>query len=96
MMSNPSNGSVAGRQFCNITIKDNGIGFDEKYTDKIFAVFQRLHGRSEYEGSGVGLSVCRKIVERHSGSITATSAPGEGATFTISLPVKQANMEITQ
>lgn len=90
---NPRNG--VGRQMCKITIKDNGIGFDEKYTDKIFAVFQRLHGRTEYEGSGVGLAVCRKIVERHYGTITAASAPGEGATFTINLPIKQTHMEMT-
>jgi PAS domain S-box-containing protein len=74
---------------CQIKIQDNGIGFEEKYTDRIFTVFQRLHGRGEYEGSGVGLAVCRKIVERHNGHITAESAVGEGATFIITLPVKQ-------
>jgi two-component system sensor kinase FixL len=72
-------------------VEDNGIGFDEKYLDRIFTVFQRLHGRTEYEGSGVGLAVCRKITERHGGSITARSADGAGATFVISLPVKQTN-----
>lgn len=81
-------------QFCKLFIQDNGIGFDEKYTNKIFTVFQRLHGRAEYEGSGVGLAVCRKIVERHNGTIEAKSAPGEGATFIITLPVKQINTEI--
>lgn len=70
-------------------VEDNGIGFDEKYLDRIFTVFQRLHGRTEYEGSGVGLAVCRKIAERHGGSITARSADGAGATFVVSLPVKQ-------
>jgi len=70
-----------------LTVKDNGIGFDEKYADRIFGVFQRLHGRQEYEGSGIGLSVCRRIVERHGGTITAKSAPGEGANFTIDLPL---------
>ena len=79
---------------CEITVKDNGIGFDEKYTDKIFAVFQRLHGRTEYEGSGVGLSICRKIVERHNGNIKAKSQPGEGATFILTLPLKQQNPEV--
>lgn len=74
---------------CQIIVKDNGIGFDEKYIDRIFAIFQRLHGRHEYEGTGVGLAVCRKIVERHGGSITAQSSPGQGAKFIISLPVKQ-------
>lgn len=73
---------------CRIYIEDNGIGFDEKYLDRIFGVFQRLHGRSEYEGSGIGLSVCKKIVERHGGEITATSEIGKGATFIITFPLK--------
>ena len=72
--------------FCEITVADNGIGFEEKYLDRIFTLFQRLHGRSEYEGTGVGLAVCRKIVERHGGQITAHSAPQQGAKFIISLP----------
>lgn len=72
-----------------ILVEDNGIGFDEKYLDRIFTVFQRLHGRVEYEGTGIGLAVCRKIVERHGGSITARSAPQKGATFVVTLPVKQ-------
>lgn len=83
-------------RICQLFIKDNGIGFDEKYTTKIFTVFQRLHGRTEYEGSGVGLAVCRKIVERHNGNIEARSAPGEGATFIITLPVTQINSEVNQ
>jgi len=73
---------------CRLTIKDNGIGFEEKYLDKIFAVFQRLHGRQEYEGTGIGLAVCRRIVDRHKGNITAKSTPGEGATFIIHLPLR--------
>jgi PAS domain S-box-containing protein len=80
-------------EVCEISIKDNGIGFDEKYRDKIFAMFQRLHGRSEYEGTGVGLAVCRRITDRHSGTITATSKPGEGATFIVRLPVFQMKRE---
>jgi two-component system sensor kinase FixL len=72
-----------------IYVQDNGIGFDMKYADQIFQPFRRLHGRSEYEGSGIGLAICRKIVERHGGQISAQSAPGEGATFSILLPVKQ-------
>ncbi len=75
--------------FCRIYVEDNGIGFDEKYLDRIFTVFQRLHGRTEYEGSGVGLAVCRKIVERHNGHLTARSKSGEGAKFIITLPLFQ-------
>ncbi len=76
-------------KFCQIIVEDNGIGFDEKYLDRIFGVFQRLHSRSEYEGTGIGLAVCRKIVERHGGAITAKSSVGQGAMFIVALPVKQ-------
>jgi PAS domain S-box-containing protein len=69
-----------------IVVEDNGIGFEEKYLDRIFQVFQRLHARNEYEGSGIGLAICRRIVERHGGRITATSSPGVGTTFLITLP----------
>jgi PAS domain S-box-containing protein len=69
-----------------ITVQDNGIGFDEKYRERIFQIFQRLHGRSEYEGTGIGLAICRKIVDRHGGSIEAQSSPGAGARFVITLP----------
>ena len=69
-----------------IVVEDNGIGFDEKYRERIFQIFQRLHGRNEYEGTGIGLAICRKIVDRHHGSITANSSPGRGAKFTITLP----------
>jgi len=76
----------AGRSCAEISIQDNGIGFDEKYVERIFAVFQRLHGRTEYEGTGVGLAVCRRITDRHGGTIAARSKVGEGATFTVTLP----------
>ncbi len=76
-------------KFCEIRISDNGVGFDEKYLDRIFAVFQRLHDRNSYAGTGIGLAVCRKIVERHKGTITATSTPGKGSTFIITLPITQ-------
>ncbi len=82
-------GPAGEETFCELTVRDNGIGFDEKYLDKIFAVFQRLHGRQEYEGTGVGLAVCRRIVDRHAGRITAQSKPGAGASFIIWLPVRQ-------
>lgn len=69
-----------------ISIRDTGIGFDQEYAEKIFTVFQRLHGRSSYEGTGVGLAICRKIVERHGGTIRAQGEEGDGATFLIDLP----------
>jgi PAS domain S-box-containing protein len=77
-----------------IVVSDNGIGFDEVYLDRIFQPFQRLHGRSQYEGIGMGLAICRKIVECHGGSITARSIPGQGATFLVTLPLKQT-VEVT-
>ncbi len=69
-----------------IALSDTGTGFEEKYADRIFVVFQRLHGRGEYEGSGIGLAIVRKIVERHGGAIAADGRPGEGATFRFDLP----------
>jgi PAS domain S-box-containing protein len=77
-------------EFCRIHVEDNGIGFDPKHATKIFQVFQRLHSRNEYQGSGIGLAVCKKIVDRHGGSIEALGRPGEGATFVVTLPLKQA------
>ncbi len=74
-------------QWIKITVSDNGIGFEQSFAEKIFAPFQRLHGRSEYKGTGIGLAVCRRIVERHNGTIAATSEPGKGAKFDIILPL---------
>jgi PAS domain S-box-containing protein len=81
--------SALVRQLCQILVADNGIGFDEKYLDRIFTVFQRLHKKGEYEGTGVGLAICRKIVNRHGGTITARSSPGRGTTFVVTMPVRQ-------
>ena len=77
------------RRLWRVTVEDNGIGFDEKYADSIFDVFRRLHARDEYAGTGIGLAICRKIVERHGGRITARSSPGHGTTFIVTLPARQ-------
>ena len=70
-----------------LRVRDNGIGFDERYLDRIFNPFQRLHGRDGYEGTGIGLAICRRIAEHHRGSITARSTPGQGSTFEVALPI---------
>jgi PAS domain S-box-containing protein len=74
-------------RFCEISIVDNGIGFNTKYLDRIFQVFQRLHNRDAFPGTGVGLAICQRVVENHGGAITADSQPGEGSTFCVYLPV---------
>ncbi len=76
-----------------ITVKDNGIGFDTKYAEKIFRPFERLVNRNDFEGSGIGLAHCKKIVDRHSGDITVESVPGQGSVFKILLPEKQSQPE---
>jgi signal transduction histidine kinase len=74
---------------CQIAVEDNGIGFDEKYLDRLFKPFQRLNPQSAYEGTGIGLAICNKIAERHGGRITAASTPGQGARFLVTLPHRQ-------
>ena len=75
--------------FCDILVEDNGIGFEQQYAERIFRPFQRLHGRKEFEGSGMGLAICRKIAERHGGNIRAQGEPGKGAKFVVRLPRRQ-------
>ncbi len=82
-------GSVQGGRV-RLMVRDNGIGFEPRYADRIFRVFERLHGRTEYAGTGIGLAVCQKIVQRHGGTIVADGKPGAGATFTVTLPANAA------
>ena len=78
------------KKLCQLTVSDNGIGFEEKHAERIFELFQRLHARHEYEGTGMGLAIVRKIAVHHGGDVVAKSKPGEGATFIVTLPVAQA------
>lgn len=81
------------KNYCRIFIEDNGIGFDQRYAEEIFGMFKRLHRNSEFEGTGIGLALCKKIVEQHNGFISARSKVGEGSTFIISLPVSTSVAE---
>jgi signal transduction histidine kinase len=78
-------------RFCRFKISDNGIGFDPNYKDKIFTIFQRLNSKSQYEGTGIGLAIVKRIIDKHHGRITATGKENEGSEFIIELPVKQVN-----
>jgi PAS domain S-box-containing protein len=95
--SHYSSGSTStaadGSQVLELFVEDNGIGFDDSRIEQIFQPFQRLVGRSQFEGSGIGLAICRKIVERHGGEITASSTPGIGSTFKVVLPVNHSNTD---
>lgn len=86
---NGSNGEP-DRPYYKVVIKDNGIGFEREYAEKIFQIFQRLHGKAEYPGSGIGLAICKKIVDNHNGIIYATGHPGEGAAFSFIIPENQS------
>ena len=85
---------LPGLNYCHICVSDNGIGFDNQFKDQIFTIFQRLHNRNQYEGTGIGLATCRKIVERHGGIILADGAAGLGSKFTITIPENQINKEL--
>ncbi|NJM76150.1 MAG: hypothetical protein HC852_10605 [Acaryochloridaceae cyanobacterium RU_4_10] len=87
-----NNGKNKDVELCQITVADNGIGFEQKYTDRIFRVFQRLHSRSDYDGTGIGLAVCAKIAERHGGTISAEGILGQGATFIVTFPFQQSEI----
>ena len=80
---------------CLITVEDNGIGFEQQYGERIFGLFQRLHGRGQYPGSGIGLAICRRIAEAHGGTLTAEGRLGEGSTFKIRLPLNHRSGELT-
>jgi signal transduction histidine kinase len=79
---------MGAQAMVDIIVQDNGPGFDEKYLDQLFQPFQRLYGRSEYAGTGIGLAICHRVVGRHGGHITAQSTPGQGATFIATLPIQ--------
>jgi two-component system, NtrC family, sensor kinase len=87
------NGTPGAVLRCRLVVEDNGIGIEEKYVDRLFNVFQRLHTRTEYEGTGIGLAVCRKIAERHGGTVLVESRPGEGSRFVVTLPARQGTGE---
>lgn len=86
---NGNGATEAHSKYCRIFIEDNGIGFDQKYSEQIFGMFKRLHLNTEFEGTGIGLALCKKIVEKHQGYISARSKINEGATFIISLPLER-------
>jgi PAS domain S-box-containing protein len=83
------------QEFIEINVSDNGIGFGERHAERIFGLFQRLHSRNQYEGTGMGLAICRKIAERHNGTLHATGVEGQGATFTLRLPIDAHKHKMT-
>lgn len=93
-LKNVSKGDTI-RNYCRIYVEDNGIGFDQRYAEEIFGMFKRLHRNSEFEGTGIGLALCKKIVEQHNGFISARSKIGEGSTFIVSLPLQHQGETIS-
>lgn len=93
MAAKPGTSQDPAMSWCRITIQDNGIGFDQVYAEQVFDMFRRLHVSKEFEGTGIGLALCKKIVEKHNGSITAYSVLDKGSTFIVSLPVQQGKAE---
>jgi light-regulated signal transduction histidine kinase (bacteriophytochrome) len=91
---NGMNGKETDARYCRIYIEDNGIGFEQKYAEQIFDMFRRLHPSAEYEGTGIGLALCKKIVEKHNGFISARSRPGDGSVFIVSLPLSAVKNEV--
>jgi light-regulated signal transduction histidine kinase (bacteriophytochrome) len=79
--------SANGNSYCRIFVEDNGIGFEQQYSEQIFGMFKRLHDKNKYEGTGIGLAICKKIVEEHNGFISVISKVDEGSTFIVSFPV---------
>ena len=91
---NISSSIKEGNEMAEVKIKDNGIGFQQEFAERIFNTFARLNSKDRYEGTGLGLSLCKRIVQRHGGSISATSEPGKGAAFIVLLPVKQLRKQL--
>jgi two-component system, chemotaxis family, CheB/CheR fusion protein len=79
------------KEYCHITVSDNGIGFEQKFSSKVFEVLQKLHGKEEYPGTGMGLAIVKKVVDNHNGIIKATSELNKGTTFDIYIPTSQEN-----
>lgn len=92
----PDGDELAAPQMVEISFTDNGVGFDEQYAERIFMPFQRLHGKEMYQGTGIGLSICRRIVERHGGSISASSREGQGSRFTVRLPLYWKSYDLSE
>ena len=87
---------VPSIKYYRIVIRDNGIGFEQQYADQIFAIFERLHNVSQFEGTGIGLALCLRIVQFHNGGINAEGKPGFGSNFALTLPARQVGTNVAQ